>query len=322
MPETLTLEPPQSEIAGRLAEPAVTLSPAELSARWFQQTIEIRLPGLAAQAADPSLPGRIRGAWGRELMRAASAEALAGRPCPWSPPCALDVLFREQGRAAAGLPLPRPVTIAARAQGPDLAVQLSLIGFACDWIPAAGEALVAGLRHGDPLRLADRRAGSDRQGGAEGDAPGPAIDRRSLLTREEIAVPPAPAMAELAFFSPLCLRRDGTPAFDGPRMLVSSLGNRLAGLARWHDARLEADWRGLAEAADALQCDAAGLYPVRWLRRSDRQGGRAIPMTGLAGTLVLAGDLAPIAPLLVLGSLTHAGSHAGLGLGGYELTLG
>ena len=325
MADTLSLDPPTTDVARRLTAPAQELPLDELPSRWFQQAVEVTLRGLGHLAGDPALTGRIRGAWGRELMRAASPAALDGRPCTWSPPCALDVLFREQGRAAAGLPIPRPAVISARAHGRDLVVRLSLIGFACDWIDSAGEALIAALRHGDPLRLAggsDPPATGPRGPGTPAvGAKGSAIAGRRLATWDGIAVPPAPALAELSFVTPLCLRQGGVPAFDGPRMLLSSLANRIAGLARWHDARIAADWRGLAEAADELHSDAAGLRSVRWTRRSDRQGRRLIPMTGLTGTLVLAGDLGPAAPLLALGALCHAGSHTALGLGAYDLTL-
>lgn len=58
---------------------------------------------------------------------------------------------------------------------------------------------------------------------------------------------------------------------------------------------------------------------MRWHRASARRDGRRVPMEGLAGTLWIAGDLAPVWPLLVLGTTAHVGSHAALGLGRYGL---
>lgn len=42
-------------------------------------------------------------------------------------------------------------------------------------------------------------------------------------------------------------------------------------------------------------------------------------MNGLTGLLRLEGDLEPLMPLLHLGQHVHAGSHAALGLGRYDL---
>ncbi len=318
---TLSLPEPASPLAERLLHPAETVALAELPARWFHQTVEVVVAGRGERAGDPALPGRLRGAWGAELMRAASDAALAGRPCPWDPPCALDVLMREQGRMTAGLMLPRPAVIRAERRGRDLVVRLTLFGFACDWIEAAAEALVAALRQGDPLRAAG-------PGGRDPAESVTVIRARRLLSAEGLSVPAAAAAAELTLVTPLQLRRGTETAFDGLGSLVASLGNRISGLARWQDCAVAADWRGLVAFAENLRCDAE-LRPVRWMRWSGRQGGRAIPMDGLIGRIVIdggpgngpGGGLGPLVPLLALGATAHAGSHAALGLGAYDLTL-
>ena len=302
---TLSLDPPRSPVAERLLAPVDRVALGDLPDRWFHQTIAVRLPGLAAAAGDPALPGRIRGALGHQLMRTASDAALAGTPCPWDPPCAYEVLFREQGQLTGGLGLPRPMVVSAVPLRDDLVVRLSVFGFACDWSDSAGEALVAALRHGDPLRRP---------------AP-PAIRSRDLRTVETLAVPPDRRFATLTFVSPLCIR-DGDPGrFAGPAALIASLGNRVGAMARWQDCAVDADWRALVDRAATLGCDASALRPVDWVRSSARQGGRAIPMRGLVGPLVLEGALGDLAALLALGATCHAGSHAALGLGAYTLTL-
>jgi hypothetical protein len=296
---------PVPPLAARLLRPQASVPLGELPGRWFRQTVEVVVAGQAGRAGDPALPGRIRGAWGHALMRGASAEALAGRPCPWAPPCALDVFFRDQARLTAGLAVPRPYVLAVRAVGADLAVRLTVFGFACDWIDGAGEALTAGLRDGDPL----------------GRGLAPALSDRTLHTAEAVPVPEDAAAAELTVFSPLRVRDGADGAFGGAAGLVASLGNRVSGLARWQDAAAAADWRALVAQAETLRCDDSGLDRVRWTRRSARQGGRAIPMQGLVGRLVLEGRLGALAPLLALGATCHAGSHTAIGLGGYDLTL-
>ena len=310
----LTLPDGPSPIADRLLNPADSVPLAVLPRRWFQQTVVVVVAGLGTLARDPSLPGRVRGAWGHQLMRAASDAALADQPCPWDPPCAYDVLFREQGRLTPGLGLPRPTVLAAEAVRPDLTLRLTVFGFACDWVDSAGEALIAAVREGNPLRQAPHQR--------QNDSVAPTIRRRRIETAESVALPESARVAELDFVTPLCLRDRDVAGFGGPGSLIASLGNRVSGLARWQDCTVEADWRALIAQAETLSCDASGLRPVRWTRGSARQGGRKIPMEGLAGRLVLEGDLTPLLPLLVLGAIAHVGSHAALGLGAYSLTLG
>lgn len=298
--------PTPSPLAVRLLTPLETVSLAALPAHWFHQRVEIVVKGAGALADDITLPGRIRGAWGQELMRAASPEALADHPCPWDPPCTLDVLFREQAKLTPRLSVPRPYVIAAKCggdDGADLAIRLTLFGFATDWTDSAAEALVAALRHGDPLRL----------------GPEPLRLGRIVHTVEHCPLPADPGLVVIAFRTPVAFRSGGDAHKPTARSLVSGLGNRISGLARWQDSTIAADWRGLADLADGLFCDTNSLKPVVWHRRSNRQAGRLIPITGWKGHMRLQGDLAPILPLLVIGKTCHAGSHTTHGLGAYTL---
>ncbi|HLO78722.1 MAG TPA: CRISPR system precrRNA processing endoribonuclease RAMP protein Cas6, partial [Magnetospirillum sp.] len=103
--------------------------------------------------------------------------------------------------------------------------------------------------------------------------------------------------------------------------LPMTLGARIEGLARWMGLAISADWQGLRHAAHAVALDQSALRVRTWNRRSDRQGGKVIPMIGLEGRLAITGQLAPILPLLALGAITHAGSHAAIGLGRYRLRI-
>jgi len=297
-------------LANRLLTPLETIPLSELPSRWFHQHIHVTVAGAAAVADDLALTGRIRGAWGQELMRSASPEALADQPCPWDPPCALDALFREQGRLTSRLALPRPYVISARrAEGRDaLIIRLSLFGFATDWSDGAAEALTAALRYGDPLRLG---------------RPGTAVQlpplHRTIRTLDACLVPADPGLVTLDFRTPVAFRSAGGAQRPNARTLIASLGNRVSGLARWLDCAPEADWRGLAEHAETVSCEADTMVPAVWHRRSRRQDGRLIPVTGWYGSLTLQGQLEPLLPLLVLGQTCHAGSHSAHGLGCYDL---
>lgn len=298
---------PVSPLEARLRCPVETVPLAALPGRWFHQRVEVLVSGQGALAGDATVVGRLRGAWGRALMTGASEEALAGAPCPWSPPCALDPLFRDQGRITSRLAIPRPYVLTTSAVGPDLLVSLTVFGFACDWIDAAADALVAGMRHGDPAPLGATVA---------------PIDRR-IVTRDAVAVPePGANSAVLAFQGPLAFRDGGDLPAPNARTLISGLGNRVSGMARWQDTAVDADWRAIAEHAEGLSFDASDLRITRWERRSSRQNGRRMPLGGWVGRVIIGGDLAPIMPLLALGATCHVGSHTALGLGAYTLSMG
>lgn len=297
-------------VGQRLATPAGQLSLDDLCGRWFTGTglFTVRLSdGLAS---DPALPGKLRGGWGRQLLAGASAPAAAGQPCPWDPPCAYDVLFRERPLLK-GMEMPKPFLFAGQAGGSDIAwLRLTLFGFASDLLDIAADALVRALSVGLDL------PGAGRQ-------PVPVLHRQ-LLSDDSLSLPPVPDAVTLRFHTPLCLRRGGATltGTDLLPALVTSLGNRISALARWQDTELLADWAALRDHAAALSVDTGGLRPIQWQRGSARQDHGPLPMGGLIGDLPLSGDLAPLWPLLCLGETCHAGSHTAQGLGRYTLLAG
>ncbi len=297
-------------VGQRLATPAGQLSLADLCGRWFTGTglFTVRLPGVLA--SDPALPGKLRGGWGRQLLAGASAPAAAGQPCPWDPPCAYDVLFRERPLLK-GMEMPKPFLFAGQAGGSDIALlRLTLVGFASDLLDIAADALVRALSIGLDL------PGAGRQ-------PVPVLHRQ-LLSDDSLSLPPVPDAVTMRFHTPLCLRRGGATLTGADLLpaLVTSLGNRLSALARWQDSELLADWAALRDHAAHLRVDTSGLTPVSWQRGSARQDHGPLPMGGLIGDLHLSGDLAPLWPLLCLGETSHAGSHTAQGLGRYALVTG
>jgi hypothetical protein len=292
----------EGAVAARLAAPARTLGPAALAAAWFHGLVRVRCARAGGLAGDPALLGKLRGALGHELGRAGSAEALAGRPCPWRPPCALDLLFRTQGRITGGLEIPKPWVPAAEAEGDDLVVVLTIMGFATEWLEPAAEALVRGLR-----------------GGLSGTGRLEVVDRE-ILVRERVE-PPAGDHLLLLWRTPLEIRRSEPARPLDPPTIVASLANRVSGLARFQDAALAAGAaRELKAAAGRVRARWLEARAVAWSRWSGRQG-RRIPMAGVTSALELEGELGPLLPLLAIGETCHVGSHATLGLGRYVIAL-
>ena len=292
-------------LAGRLLHPARRVALADLPAQWFHNIVEVRCRGGRSLTGDPKFAGAVRGAWGAQLKAAASLEAIAGEACRWQPPCSLDVFFRTQGRITPALEIPKPYVLALRADGADLLVRLTVFGFATDWTEAAAEALVRGCREvffrGRRLEVVDRRYWSE----------------------DGIAADDVPAALVLAFETPLEIRlKDAAGRADGDVFdlgtLVATLGNRISGLARWQDAAVDGDFRALKEQAAALRVQGLDHPPARWRRFSRRQG-QWIPMAGRRLVVLIEGRLTELMPLLVIGEICHAGSHASLGLGRYAL---
>ncbi len=313
---------PRGALRHRLAGPCDQSPLSGLLARWVQADCVVETapgppsacpPGLAG---DVRFPNWLRGALGDALMDGASAEARAGRPCPWRPPCALDVLWGETGTVRRGVPIPRPFVVRVDEPAPGgLRITLSLFGFATDWMEDAAAALVRALRHG---------VGMGPDGARLPLEPG----RRVIRTP---GPPPLPtvraagadeATLSVRILTPLILRRKSTPVLD-PLALLTSLSRRAEGFARWHDTALMVDGEALARAAAALTLEADGLAPpTTWSRTSARQPGRRIPASGVVGRLTLRGPgaaLTAVAPLLALGGRVGAGGHAAQGQGRFEV---
>lgn len=292
-------------IADRLADPLATVSFDGLTRHW-------RCLALAVSAArppdfddGPDLAGRIRGAWGHALrdLAAAQQEDAASRAS------AHAVLFGPHGRAAAGLELPKPYVLNAAVAHGRLDIRLTLFGFALHWAVEAMEALALALRRGIAL------------------APGSRIrvpidpDAWSVRRIETLPVPAAAGPLLLDFDTPLIVRRGAAMTLDGGSLFMA-MANRVNGLARWQDLRVEDDFRALKAHAGELAVSFDGQRPRRWVRHSSRQPGRAIPMAGLVGPVIVGGDIGPFLPLIALAETCHVGSHTSLGLGHFALAGG
>lgn len=300
---------PSGEIRQRLDAPARSLDIAGICELWQRGIVTWRLASLAHLITDAGLPGRIRGALGERLMAGASRVALADLPCPWSPPCAFEPLWRKQGRMTGGYDHASPWVITLDPVHGDLNVSLTVFGFANDWLPAAAECMTAALAQvdwrGDTQLFVPRLD---------------LLSRR--ITQTEGVTPPPPAHAYLLdFISPLALT--GADPREKPASLITGLGQRLEALARWHDVTLSVDVerQSLAARARALDYRFGDCDIVSWKRGSRRQD-RAIPMRGLIGRLEISGAepaFSELGAMLALGATCHIGADAAFGCGRYQL---
>jgi hypothetical protein len=134
--------------------------------------------------------------------------------------------------------------------------------------------------------------------------------------------PEAPERVTLQFLTPLRVKRDGLRV--GPREfrfadLFVNLMRRISMLTYFHTSQpLEADFRGLAEAAKVVEAKTH----LEWRdlgRYSSRQQGE-MQMGGVLGTITVQDPRLPMFwPYLWLGQWTHAGTGATMGLGRYVL---
>lgn len=261
-------------------------------------------PGAATVAGNPNLPAKIRGAWGRRLAEGASDGALAGGPCNWPAPCAYDLFFNAQGRATSRLEIPKPFVLALDVAGHDLVVSLTLFGVAGDWAGEAADALVRALREG-------------LDGGPERRAL--AVTSREIVAAQGLDAADLSAGALLRFLSPVALRQ-GKRLHVEPASLLKSIANRISGLALWQGSALAIDPGALKAETEALGEAAEWSFDSLpdW-RRSSKAQNRRFAMRGALGELLLSPPSRSLAVLLRLGAEVHAGSHAALGMGRYQL---
>jgi hypothetical protein len=296
-----------SDVVRRLMSPSRRVSLQDLAATWFTAYIVARVPGCAALAHDMTLLRRIRGGLGRVLMESASAEALAGRPCPWDPPCALDILFREQVRIGPQ-GVPKPYVLGTDRKGPDLLVTMRLFGFAADWSAAATHALVVTL---------SRRIDWP---GQRGDLflPRASVQQVSVRSAEGLTgVSTGQGRpVELEFLTPM--NAEGSDPLEQPETILARLARRARGLALWHDADLDENWPQLAEAWRAASYDLRLLRHARVGRHSGRTH-RDFDMDAVTGTVLMDDVVPEVWPLLVIGQETHVGKGASEGFGRYRL---
>ena len=288
----------------------------------------LRLPDYAGSA--------LRGAFGGALRRiACMTHQPACTGCPLLRSCPYAVVFESAPPAQAHSlqkcsEIPRPYVIEPPAWGarewqPGESLQFSivLLGRAIEQTPlillAWQRALARGIGPGDG-RARLLRVTQSLPAGAH-----PVFDATDGSTRaplpESFPEQAPPAVVTLRFNTPLRLQANGH-ALSAERVdvrrLILGLARRISLLAEFHGPGAPGfDFPAIAAHAATL-VETRQLAWRDWTRRSSRQQ-QAMTLGGLMGEWTLAGDLAPVWPLLQLGQATHVGKEAVFGLGGYRL---
>jgi hypothetical protein len=294
-----------SALGDRLASPTRRLNFEELAETWLAGRISVRIEGYAALAHDLDLLRRVRGGIGQIFIESASPEAIAGRPCPWSPPCALDALFREQGRLGAH-GIPKPYVLGAEPRGRDLVVSMTLFGFAIDWSAAAAHALVATLQHRIDWHALRPQIFLPR----------PRLVGVTMHAVEGLRLPDERDTVEIQFLTPM--NAEGDDPLERPATIIARLARRIQGLALWYDAAIDVDWKGLSAAWETLAYDTGFLRHHRVQRRSGRQM-RRYETDAIEGVLRLMEIPPMLRALLTIGREIHVGKGASEGFGRFLL---
>lgn len=122
----------------------------------------------------------------------------------------------------------------------------------------------------------------------------------------------------LRFLTPTCLQQDGRLVTEVQvRLLVLAAYRRLSALCALYGTLAPEHREALAahlQQAAAVLVERQELRPLRWQRESWEHGA-SHPLSGVLGTVVLRGPLAPLLPLLRGAALCHLGKGTSFGLG-------
>jgi hypothetical protein len=133
------------------------------------------------------------------------------------------------------------------------------------------------------------------------------------------------SQAVLDIRTPMRLQQDGRALRArelSARTLVSNLLRRINLMLDLHlDIRpAPFDIQRLLAVAESTEEDRSGLRWFDWTRYSARQR-QEMTLGGVLGCWILRGDIAPLAPWLVLGQFLHLGKNATMGMGGYVVAM-
>lgn len=255
------------------------------------------------ESDDPGFIGKVRGALGRALFEVASPGNRAKTECSFDPPCAYQILWRNNGEVRPGFPIPSPLILRTDRVGDDLSISASLFGFAADYLGEVTDALLRGLRRG----LTGRRRLR------------PEPHKRDFVEVNGIDFRPITRQVRVEMLTPVLFRQAATAHID-PAAFLRSLVDRACGLAAWHGFALDKETTvALRSAMGRIEGQWLAVDARKW-RRGAVQQMRIVPMQGALGTLALRGDLTGIAPYLALGEHFHVGSRTAWGQGRYKIT--
>jgi len=278
-----------------------TITSEALAGNWFDQTISVRLDGMAALIDHPDLLNHFRRSFLGALGPGASAQAAARHPCPWDPPCTLDVFRREQFRED-GVGLPKPFIPMARLENNDLIASIRVFGLACDWLPHVEAAFVDALRH----RVPWRKMGAST----------PNLLDREIETCDKLSLPPKNVSITLEWITPFDAEK--IDASEKTGSILTRLHRRIQGMARWHDCTVE---------------DLKDSHVEIWEACSDPKNLEAIPALpsysgtkksmyfadAASGSIRLINNADLFWPLLVIGERCAVGRGATRGRGQFRI---
>lgn len=285
-------------LAVDLANPPLQLSVEELAEIWTYDQIRAVCPLPRGLEDYPELSLRVRGAFGRALHELPARMTTSGRVRAR----AWDVLFAPVAMMTPGLEVPRPAIVRADVKQGQLLIDVHVFGDAMAWSEDAALAILMALRGG----IALSSVGGIRV----------AIEPHDVILsrRTGVPFPVAPKWAAMRLRTPTAVRHGGR-SIDDPMAIARSCFRRVCAMARWQGVLIEPNLSAL----DGVDADGRDLQVFSWSRHSRRQRDRKIPMAGHLGRLVLTGALAPFSPWLALAATCNTGSHAGLGLGWFDL---
>lgn len=255
----------------------------------------------ARQIPIMALLHKLRGALGRVLAQSASSEALAGRPCPFQPPCSFELFHNTQGKIHEGLEIPKPFVLRADRAEETITLTLRLFGEACAWRHSFHDAWIAaarrGIQHERTKTIFDVKQAFQRPG----------------KTRIRSNTKPV----TLRFITPLVLRSPRIESLTAGAtaspdvvlpLLNRSIMDRLSGLSHWSG-------RPDPQPIEHFQLELADHK----LTTTKIQRGPMQKRTGLTGHLCLTGLTPELAQLLSIAENTHLGADTVVGAGRFSL---
>lgn len=150
----------------------------------------------------------------------------------------------------------------------------------------------------------------------------PSINFNLAFTEKDVAWERAPTL-RLRFLTPARVRYNGSLTDQLPfHVLLRNLLRRISALSYFHcGERLDCDFKGLIEEAEAVETIASDLRWSDWERYSTRQGQR-MKLGGVVGSTSYrfeSGSLIDFLPMIRLGQHIHVGKGTSFGLGQYEM---
>jgi hypothetical protein len=248
----------------------------------------------------PDLPLRIRGALGNALEALSEDDA---RPDPFDRPTAHRLLFKWKPPRSGLIEVSTPYVVRADVRGDTVEVRVRLFGGAGFHAPTVLRALIAALdggvsirNHGVRARFAVTNAWIERFDGAA----------RNWVRNGSSAM--------LQLLTPVIIRRNRNLQIE-PLSILRSAMRRAQAIAPWMNCSLLLDEPQLILDGRRLSFNMIEVYSENWERTSRNNPGKAIPVQGYGGKVIVAGVLGDWAPYLDLAQYASLGGECALGFG-------